>query len=89
MKILMILLSFTFITMTLYAEIKWIPIEPIEPIKPITYNENTKAENNISAIKPKNQLFENVKVIQQLLDNTKDNEEDEKDWYPLQEREKN
>lgn len=86
MKILMILLSFIFIVINLYGEIKWIPIEPI---KPIVYNENTQIENNVSAVKSKNQLFENVKAIQQLLDNTKDNEEDEKDWYPLQEREKN
>ncbi len=66
---------------SLSADPKWIPIEPIN------FNESTKKDTNLSQIKPSNNLLENVKILQQLLDKTKEDEklddEEEKNWYPL------
>jgi hypothetical protein len=78
MKAVIIILFFKFITLNLYADIKWIPIEPIAPIAPIitaNINQSGKPDSNLSKIKPANQLLDNLKTIQYLLDNTRDREE--------------
>ncbi|MFA6136795.1 MAG: hypothetical protein WC667_01790 [Sulfurimonas sp.] len=75
MKAVIIILFFKFITLNLYADIKWIPIEPIAPITPINMNEADKPESNISKTKPANQLLDNIKTIQYLLDSTRERED--------------
>ncbi|MCX6075676.1 MAG: hypothetical protein NTW78_02170 [Campylobacterales bacterium] len=82
MKAVIIILFFEVITLNLYAQIKWIPIEPIAPIAPIApinMNEPSKRENNTSKMKPANQLLENVKTIQYLLDSTRDRDESDRE----------
>ncbi|MDO8453904.1 MAG: hypothetical protein Q7S59_04980 [Sulfurimonas sp.] len=78
MKTVIIILFFKFITLNLCATVKWIPIEPIAPIAPITplnLNETGKPDSNISKAKPANQLLDNIKTIQYLLDSTRDKDE--------------
>ncbi|MFA6192347.1 MAG: hypothetical protein WC665_08350 [Sulfurimonas sp.] len=78
MKAVIIILFFKFITLNLYADIKWIPIEPIAPIAPITpvnMNQSSKLESNSSKVKPANQLLDNIKTIQYLLDSTRERED--------------
>lgn len=81
MKVALILFCLTFITINLHADVKWIPIEPINS------NENTKPKNKLPQPPPANNLLENVKIIQQLLDNTTDKEElnmdSEPNWFLL------
>lgn len=81
MKAAVAVLCFVFVNINLYADIKWIPIEPINS------NENSKQKLKLPQLPAKNNLLENVKVIQQLLDNTTDKEELNMDsgpnWYPL------
>lgn len=79
MKVVIIILFFKLITLNLYATIKWIPIEPIAPIAPINMNEPSKNESNASKMKPANQLLENVKTIQYLLDSTRDRDESDRE----------
>jgi hypothetical protein len=84
MKAVAGIVSFAWITTNVYADIKWIPIEPIHP------HENFKPDSNKSKPQPANQLFENVKMIQQLLDKRSKgdlNPEKSKNWYAIDEME--
>jgi hypothetical protein len=81
MKVAMALFCFILVTINLHADVKWIPIDPIRT------DENAKVKNKLPQLVPVNNLIENVKIIQQLLDNTTDKEELNIDsgpnWYPL------
>lgn len=80
MKTAAVIVCFTFIATSVYADSKWIPIEPIKT------NESSKTDSNTSKLRPANTWVENIRVIQRLLDNkNKDTvtAEGKKNWYSL------
>lgn len=88
MKFIAVLLLLILIPPNLFSENrekKWIPIEPIK------INDTVKIERNTSKIQPVNKWIENVKVIQQLLDNKgkEEDPENKKNWYSLDSMESN
>ena len=82
MKNTIILFYFIFATIQASADVKWIPIEPIKT------EQMTKKEANLSQLQPMNNMLDNLKIIQHLLDKKNDAEEDldeesDKNWYNL------
>lgn len=80
MKTAAVIVCFTFIATSVYADSKWIPIEPIKT------TEASKTDSNTSKLRPANTWVENIRVIQRLLDNkNKDTvtAEGKKNWYSL------
>lgn len=67
------------LSVNVYGDVKWIPIEPIK------INESSKQDINKSKLPPANKWIENVKVLQRLLDKSKDDltTENKKNWYSL------
>ena len=72
MKTTLIIYCLVFVSINLYAQVNWIPIDSVKK------NENTK---------PVNKLFENLKIIQHLIDNKNDKKEvqleNKKKWYTI------
>lgn len=77
------LLLICFLSLSLFADKKWIPIEPIEPIKPIgsieplVKEQKSTLDVNISQVLPMQKLHQNAKIIQFLLDNIKEDTQPE------------
>lgn len=86
MKIAAVLMCCTCITISLFADTKWIPIEPIAT------GQNAKADKNGSKTHSNNSWIENIKTIQALLDkrgNHNETNEEKKSWYSLDDTESN
>ncbi|MCX6052499.1 MAG: hypothetical protein NTZ60_08280 [Campylobacterales bacterium] len=83
MKNTIIIFYLLFATIQAFADIKWIPIEPIKT------EQTTKQDSNFSSqLQPMNNMLDNLKIIQHLLDKKNDAEEDldeesDKNWYNL------
>lgn len=87
MKAAIAMLYFLFTSINLYAQINWIPIKSIDT------DETTKQKSKPPQLKPGNNLIENVKVFQRLLDNKIDKEKSptktNKNWYAIKNIENN
>ena len=84
MKIRRSLLSLIFITIDLHADKNWIPLEPINNTQ--ISKQTTKKDENLIQNGSIGALMKNVAVLKQLLDSSKkdeDNEDNNKNWYPL------
>ena len=74
-----------FLTINLYADKNWIPIEPINKTK--TSEQKSKLDVNLSQIAPINKMIKNAKVFKQLLDSTDKKEKvttNDKNWFVLE-----
>lgn len=72
------------ITVNLYADKKWIPLEPINKAK--SQKKSTKSDTRLSQFQPIAKLVQNAVVIKQLLDGSKREEKtlnNAKNWYKL------
>jgi len=84
MKIISLTLLISFLTINLYADTKWIPIETIN--KTQTSKSNTKIGVDLSQIEPINKIMKNAKIIKQLIDATNKKNEptnNMKNWFVL------
>ncbi|MGA9046205.1 hypothetical protein [Sulfuricurvum sp.] len=79
MKAIAVMMYFTLISTNIHADKKWIPIEPIPS------SEKTKPDSNASKLPSHNNLMQNVKIIQQLLDKSRGASvpQSTKNWYSL------
>lgn len=79
MKFAIAVLSVFFIATELCAQVKWISIEPQKP------NKEVQSKISLPKLQPVSNLFENVKIIQHLLNKTsvkkESNADDKKNWY--------
>ncbi len=83
MKIRLSLLSLLFGISNLYADKNWIPLEPINT--PQTAKQTPKKDANLTQNGSISAIINNVAVIKQLMDGTKQDEDNNnnKNWYPL------
>ncbi|QOY52465.1 hypothetical protein [Candidatus Sulfurimonas baltica] len=79
MKFSVAVLSVFFIAIELCAQVKWISIEPQKP------NKEAQPKISLPQLQPVSNLFENVKIIQHLLNKTSAEKEpkadSKKNWY--------
>lgn len=73
-----------FLTINLYADKNWIPLESTTKVQ--TEKPKTKLDVNLSQIEPINKMIKNAAVIKQLIDSTGKKEKvdtNEKKWFVL------
>lgn len=92
MKILFLLLLF--LTLNLFAQKNWIPIQTIKQIqnKPDTPKPTPKIDVNLSQIAPLNTMMRNATLLQQLVHATTFKQKDRvttnnKNWFILKQEE--
>lgn len=83
MKIKLPLLAFVFLAITLYADKNWIAIEPLNMNEPP--KQTPQKDLNATQKETINVMLNKVSIMRGLLDGTSkdEDEEDEKNWYPL------
>lgn len=83
MKFLSLLLTLLFVTY-LEAQVKWIPIEQVKSKKSSETNIGI-SDKKIRELQPIKKIVENAKIIQHLLDDKKKKKnENEKNWYIIE-----
>ena len=73
-----------FLTINLYADSNWIPIEPINKTK--TVKSDSKIAIDLSQIAPVNKIMKNAMLVKQLIDATNKKEKvttNNKNWFML------
>ncbi|NCO00700.1 MAG: hypothetical protein GW906_02555 [Epsilonproteobacteria bacterium] len=68
-----VLFLLCFVVFNLFGDPKWIPIEPLD------FNEKPKSDTNQTKLKAENQILNNLKIIQRLLNTTRKQDETEAD----------
>jgi hypothetical protein len=61
-----------FLVFNLFGDPKWIPITPLD------FNEKPKNDTNQTKLKAENQMLNNLKIIQKLLNSTRKYDEMDK-----------
>ena len=84
MKIISLTLLLTFLTINLYADKNWFPIESTNGAQ--IEKPKNKFDVNLSQIEPINKMLKNATVIKQLIDATSKKDKpvsNEKKWFVL------